>query len=61
MRWRLWGLITRLPRVCPAHAHEAIVSSIPGHRRSPFADRACRRSSEDRGSCYCGKLRDPAA
>ena len=61
MRWRLWGLLTRSRRVCPANAHEAIVSRSPGRRRNPFAGRACRRSSEDRGSCYCGKLRGPAA
>jgi len=59
LRWKLWGLVTRLPRVCPASAHEAIVSGAPGHRRSPFAGRSCRSGLADRGSCYCGKLRQP--
>lgn len=56
-RWKLWGLVTRLPSVCPANAHEVIVSNAPDRRRSPFADRACRDMAN--GSCYCGKLRAP--
>ena len=58
LRWRLWGLLTRLPGVCPANAHEAIVSRAPGHRRSPFAGRSCREGPTDK--CYCGKLRRDA-
>lgn len=55
LRWKLWGLVTRLPNVCPANAHEVIVSRVPYGRRSPFIDRSCRELAN--GSCYCGRLR----
>jgi hypothetical protein len=57
LRWKLWGLITRLPRMCPSNAHTAIVLTHPGRNRGVFVDRACRRDCAVNSTCWCGKLR----
>jgi len=57
LRWKLWGLLCRLPGVCPANAHGALLTSRPCHGRNPLIDRLCREGCADRGACWCGKLR----
>jgi len=57
LRWKLWGLVTRLPRVCPSNAHTAIVLDRPDRNRSILVDRTCRRDCAANGFCWCGKLR----
>lgn len=54
-RWKLWGLLVRHPRVCPANAHGALI-----WRSHPWwqvgVDRTC-RDLGNAPSCWCGKLR----
>lgn len=52
--WAIWGLLTRLRRVCPANAHSLLISR---QRRSPFTDSACRSDAARNGACWCGRLR----
>lgn len=55
LRWKLWGLVTRSRRVCPANAHGAIIwrnrplreIGVDGIRRFDLALN---------GSCWCGNL-----
>lgn len=54
LRWRLWGLITGLPGVCPANAHSVLIWQ---NWRSVRIDSMCRRGCAETGSCWCGKLR----
>lgn len=54
--WKLWGLLTRFRRVCPANAHGAVI----GHTRplrEVFVDRTCRADCALNGACWCGNLR----
>lgn len=60
LRWKLWGLVTRLPGVCPSNAHTVIVLGHPDRRRNPFVDGSCRRDCAYNGHCWCGKLRREA-
>jgi hypothetical protein len=59
LRWKLWGLASRLPGVCPSNAHTVIVCAHPDRNRNPFIDGACRRDCAAVGFCWCGKLRQP--
>lgn len=56
LRWRLWGLLIRSRRVCPANAHSAVI-----WRMSPLREiginSMCRRDTEANGGCWCGKIR----
>jgi hypothetical protein len=61
LRWMLWSLAVRLPRVCPSNAHTAIVAAYPGRSRNLLIDQACKRDCAAVGSCWCGKLRQTAA
>jgi hypothetical protein len=61
LRWKLWGLLIRMPGVCPSNAHTAIVLTYPGRNRNVFTDQACRRDCAAIGFCWCGKLRHDAA
>lgn len=59
LRWRIWGLFSRLPGICPANAHSLV---IDGYHRSPAIDRICRQDlAGNGGSCWCGKIRQRAA
>jgi hypothetical protein len=51
LRWRIWTLLTRSRRICPANAHSLI---IYGERRDPRIDSMCRRDAAANGSCWCG-------
>lgn len=53
LRWKLWTLVSKLPKVCPAHAHSLI---IDGYRRNPMQDWMCRDGATRCGSCWCGKI-----
>lgn len=54
LRWRLWGLLTRSRRICPANSHSLL---IWGYKRDPRVDGTCRRDCAANGTCYCGNLR----
>ena len=56
LRWKLWGLVTRSRRVCPANAHGALIWRTQP-LRGVFVDRTCRRDCAATGSCWCGNLR----
>jgi hypothetical protein len=56
LRWKLWGLVTRSRRVCPANAHGALIWRTRP-LREVVVDGACRRDLAANGSCYCGNLR----
>ena len=56
LRWKLWGLVTRSRRVCPANAHGAIIWRTQP-LRGILVDRTCRRDCAATGSCWCGNLR----
>jgi hypothetical protein len=60
-RWWLWRLATRVPWVCPANAHTAIVLDHPGRDRRVRIDRACRTDMARTGTCWCGRLRPAGA
>jgi len=56
LRWKLWGLVTRSRRVCPANAHAALLwRSRP--LREISVDGACRSDLAANGACWCGNLR----
>lgn len=57
LRWKLWGLATRLRRVCPANAHGALIWRTRPLREMGV-DSMCRRDCAANGACWCGKLRD---
>jgi hypothetical protein len=57
LRWRFWGLASRLSRVCPSNAYKVFVCAHPDRNRNPFIDGACRRDCAATGFCWCGKLR----
>jgi len=59
LRWKLWGLVTRSRRVCPANAHGALIWRTQP-LRGVFVDSTCRRDCAATGSCWCGNLRCPA-
>jgi hypothetical protein len=56
LRWKLFGLLTRSRRVCPANAHSALI-----WRTRPLkeigVDSACRSDCAAAGVCWCGNLR----
>ena len=56
IRWKLWGLLTRSRRVCPANAHGAIIWRTQP-LRGILVDSTCRRDCAATGSCWCGNLR----
>ena len=56
LRWKLWDLVTRLPWVCPANAHSALIWRTRPLREMAV-DGACRRDCAANGSCWCNKLR----
>ncbi len=58
LRWKLWGLLTRPRRVCPANAHGALIWRTRPVREI-FIDRMCRTDLEANGGCWCGRLRTP--
>ena len=58
LRWKLWSLVTHLPRVCQSNAHTAVVLTHPDRNRNPFIDGACRRDLAATGSCWCMKLHE---
>jgi hypothetical protein len=60
IRWKLWGLMTRLRRVCPANAHLVILGSyklLGPDRHTIFVDEGCREGATHCGACWCGRLR----
>lgn len=57
LRWKLWDLLTRSRRVCPASAHGLL---LRGQLRSPLVSGLCRADCARTGSCYCGQLRRPS-
>lgn len=60
LRWKIWGLVIRHPRVCPANAHGAVIWRTRPLREITV-DRACRQGCADNGTCWCGKLRQDRA
>ena len=54
--WKLWGLLTRSRRVCPANAHSAVIWRMRPLREI-FVDSMCRRDCALNGACWCGNLR----
>ena len=56
LRWKVWGLVTRSRRVCPANAHGALIWRVQP-LRGVFVDSTCRRDRAATGSCWCGNLR----
>lgn len=58
LRWKLWGLVTRSRRVCPANAHGALLWGTQP-LRGILVDSTCRRDCVANGSCWCGNLRQP--
>ena len=56
IRWKLWGLLTRSRRVCPAAAVGAVVWRVRPLREITVDD-TCRRDCAATGSCWCGNLR----
>jgi hypothetical protein len=64
IRWRVWGLMTRLRRVCPANAHGVILGSCKlfgRDRQTIFVDEDCREGATRCGTCWCGRLRASSA
>lgn len=57
LRWKLWGLLCRSRRVCPANAHSALIWRTRSVREIAVDD-ICRRDLAANGCCWCGKLRD---
>lgn len=60
LRWKLWGLVTRSRRVCPANAHLVILGGeklLGRDRQTLRPDWGCREGVARCGSCWCGKLR----
>jgi hypothetical protein len=57
LRWWLWGLACRLPKVCPANAHRVLILTYPGRDHNPLIDSVCRSDCASNGECYCGRLR----
>ena len=55
LRWKLWGLVTRSRRVCPANAHASIIWGF--RDQGLLVDSTCRRDCANNGACYCGNLR----
>jgi hypothetical protein len=60
LRWKLWALVTRSRRVCPASAHGAVIWRTRPLREIGV-DSACRRDLAASGCCWCGNLRGEAA
>jgi hypothetical protein len=56
LRWKLWGLLTRSRRVCPANAHSALIWRMRPAREI-FVDSMCRKDCALNGACWCGNLR----
>jgi len=56
LRWKVWGLVTRSRRVCPASAVSAIVWGVRPLREIAV-DSTCRRDCAENGTCWCGNLR----
>jgi hypothetical protein len=56
LRWKLWGLVTRSRRVCPANAVGAVVWRTQP-LRGILVDGTCRRDCARNGACWCGNLR----
>jgi hypothetical protein len=54
--WKLWGLLTRSRRVCPANAHGAVIWRTRPLREI-FVDSVCRQDCALNGQCWCGNLR----
>jgi hypothetical protein len=57
LRWKLWDLVTRSRRVCPANAHSAIIWRTRPLREIGV-DGICRRDLAANGACWCGNLRE---
>jgi hypothetical protein len=55
LRWKLWGLLTRSRRVCPANAHSALIWRMRPLREI-LVDPACRTDCAANGGCWCGNL-----
>ena len=60
LRWKVYGLALRLPNVCPANAHGALIWRTRSLREMTV-DRACRSDCAANGSCWCNKLRRETA
>lgn len=56
--WRLWNLVTRSRRVCPAYACDALIWHTRPLREI-FVDDMCRQDCADNGACWCGLDADP--
>lgn len=56
LRWKLWGLVTRSRRVCPANAYGVIIDGS-GPLRDIAVGHLCRQGCAANGACWCGNLR----
>ncbi len=59
IKWRIAFLLGRLPGNCWSRQ----VDWVMGYRRNPISpvSSVCREDFARCGSCYCGKLREPAS
>lgn len=56
-RWKVAGILNRLPGMCWANLVSWVLYSKP--LRETRQDWACRQDAASCGTCYCGKI-DPA-
>ena len=63
LRWRIAGVLNRLPRTCWANLVSWALGSTPlysrHHDNDVRQDWICRKDAAASGRCYCGKIERP--